>query len=286
MKVLYATDGGRPAIDALALFARLAAPDKTDVTAVTVVGRGWAGGVGDVSLSSEADVVESAVTSLQQAGFAAEKRVLDGQPGRAILNEVNEGGFELVVVGAGNRSRLGRLLMGSVSTKLLHASPVSVMIVRRLLEFGSDVSVLVGADGSEHADRALEQLIALFDPSSCHVHVITVAEHLMPQLSFPIPRAGYATSAPTPEQEQEWIAAAQSSATTAANKLESAGFRTEADAVLGAPAARLLDEADRVHADLVVVGSRGLASVERASLGSVSDQIVREAPATFVGRSV
>jgi nucleotide-binding universal stress UspA family protein len=158
------------------------------------------------------------------------------------------------------------------------------MIVRRLLDVGSEMSVLVGADGSEHADRALEQLIALFDPSSCRVHVLAVAEHLMPQLSFPIPRAGYATSAPTPEQEQEWTAAAQSSATTAAKKLESAGFRTEAHAVLGAPAARVLDEADRVRADLVVVGSRGLAAVDTASLGSVSDQIVREAPATFVGR--
>lgn len=286
MKVLYATDGGRPAIEALALFQRVAAPDKADVTAVTVVGGRTADVVEDVSSWSEADVVDAAVKSLQEAGFAAEKRVLQGQPGRAILNEIDGGDFELVVLGAGNRSRVGRLLMGSVSTKLLHASPVSVMIVRRLLDVVPEVSVLVGADGSEHAGRALEQLIALFDPSSCRVHVLTVAEHLMPQLSFPIPRAGYATSAPTPEQEQEWTAAAQSSATTTAKKLESAGFRTEARAVLGAPAARLLDEADRVHADLVVVGSRGLASVERASLGSVSDQIVREAPATFVGRSV
>lgn len=284
MKILYATDGGGPAMEALALFKRLAAPDKAQVTAVTVVGRGWAEGVEDERSSSEADIVKSAVTTLQEAGFVAEKRILQGQPGRAILNEIEEGGFELAVVGAGNRSRLGRLLMGSVSTKLLHASPVSVMIVRRLLDVGSDISVLVGADGSEHADRALEQLIALFDPSSCRVHVLAVAEHLMPQLSFPIPRAGYATSAPTPEQEQEWTAAAQSSATAAAKKLKSAGFRTEAHAVLGAPAARVLEEADRVHADLVVVGSRGLAAVDRASLGSVSDQIVREAPATFVGR--
>jgi nucleotide-binding universal stress UspA family protein len=284
MKVLYASDGGRPAIDALALFQLLAAPDKADVTAVTVVGAGTADAVEDVTSSTDADVLDSALKSLQGAGFAAEKRVLQGQPGRAILNQIDVGGFELVVVGAGNRSRLGRLLMGSVSTKLVHASPVSVMIVRRLLDVGSDISVLVGADGSEHADRALEQLIALFDPSSCRVHVLAVAEHLMPQLSFPIPRAGYATSAPTPEQEQEWTAAAQSSATTAAKKLESAGFRTEANAVLGAPAARVLDEADRVHADLVVVGSRGLAAVDTASLGSVSDQIVREAPATFVGR--
>src|SRR5918992_5900628 len=145
MKVLYAGDGGRPAIDALAVFQLLAAPDKADVTAVTVVGAGTAD-VEDVTSSTDADVLDSAVKSLQEAGFAAEKRVLQGQPGRAILNEIDVGGYELVVVGAGNRSRLGRRLMGSVSTKLLHASPVSVMIVRRLLDVGSEMSVLVGAD--------------------------------------------------------------------------------------------------------------------------------------------
>ena len=285
MKVLYATDGGGPAMEALALFKRLAAPDKAQVTAVTVVGRGRAEDVEDERSSSEADIVKSAVTTLQEAGFTAEKRILQGQPGRAILNEIEEGGFELAVVGAGNRSRLGRLLMGSVSTKLLHASPVSVMIVRRVSDAASEVRLLFGTDGSEHADRALEQLIALCDPSSCHVHVLTVAEHMMPNLTLPIPRVAYATSAPTPEQEQEWIAAALSSATAAAKKLERAGFTTDARAVLGAPAMRLLAEVEHVRADLVVVGSGGLGAVDRASLGSASDQVVREAPATFVGRS-
>jgi hypothetical protein len=42
MKGLYATDGGAPALHALALWIRGAAPDRAQVTAVTVVGRGAA----------------------------------------------------------------------------------------------------------------------------------------------------------------------------------------------------------------------------------------------------
>jgi nucleotide-binding universal stress UspA family protein len=281
MNVLYATDGGDPARDALALLSRVAAAAKARVTAVTVVRQR---GIADEEARPEADLLDSAVTTLQAAGFAAEGRSLQGHPGPAILKEIDGGNYDLALVGAGNRSRLGRLLMGSVSTKLLHASPVSVMIVRRAGEAAAEARVLFGADGSNDADRVLDQIIGLLDPSACRVHILSVAEHLMPQLSLPIPRAGYATSAPTPELEREWTEAARSAAAAAATKLERAGFKTETQATLGAPAARLLAESERVGADLVVVGSRGLDAVERASLGSVSDQVVREAPATLVGR--
>ena len=48
---------------------------------------------------------------------------------------------------------------------------------------------------------------------------------------------------------------------------------------LRAPSFQLLDEMDEVDADLVVVGSRGLGVLHRASMGSISDQIATNAPA-------
>jgi nucleotide-binding universal stress UspA family protein len=281
VKVLYATDGGSPAAQALALFKRVADLNRTHITVVTVVERGADAERGP---TSGGEILETAATQFYEAGFVADKRLLQGQPGPAILEEIENGGFELAVLGAGNRNWLGRLLLGSVSTKVFHASPASTMIVHRFSGAASLVRVVFGTDGSEYADLALEQLIAFLDASSCRIDVLSVAEHLMPELAFPIPRMGYAASAPTPEVESEWIAAAQKIAADAARKLESAGFRTQAQAVLGAPATRLLAEGQRVEADLVAVGSRGLAAVDRAAVGSVSDQIVREAAATFVGR--
>lgn len=285
MKVLYATDGGAPAMQALALLERVAAPEKVQVTAVTVVGGRVGEMVEDEGLRPATEIVQSAVTELKEAGIAAEMRMLRGEPGPTILKEIAEGGFELAVLGAGNRSWLGRLLLGSVSTKVLHASPTSMMIVRRISDVASPVQVLFATDGSAYADVALQQMIAFMHPSTCQINVLSVAEHLMSQLSFPIPRVGYATSAPTLELERDWIAAAKELAINAADNLERAGFRTQAQAVLGAPAARVLAEAQNVQADLLVVGSRGLGAVDKAAVGSVSDQLVREAPATFVSRS-
>jgi nucleotide-binding universal stress UspA family protein len=282
VKILYATDGGAPAKQALALLERVAAPEKTDVTVVTV-GRSVKSMVEGENLAPN-DILGSAVTRLQDAGFAADQRLLDGRPAQAILEEITHGGFEVTVVGAGNRSRLGRLLMGSVSTKVLHASPISLMIVHRFSDPEQAVRVLFATDGSSHADVALNQIIGFMDPSSCEIDAVSVAEHLMPVISLPIPREGYATGAATPEQEQEWMATAERFASGAATKLQAAGFKSSARARLGAPTLQLLDEVDDVHADLVVVGSRGLGAMQRAVLGSVSDQMVRHAPATLVAR--
>jgi nucleotide-binding universal stress UspA family protein len=289
MKVLYGTDGGHPAVHALSLLERTATPDKTQVTVVTVVEPGVAD---TASLRDEmpgagspAAILRSAEERLEASGFEVDAKVLQGRPGAAILDEIDEGGFELAVVGAGNRSRLGRLLLGSVSTKVLHASPTSVLVVHRISERAGLSRVLFGTDGSADANVALAQITALLDPTSCEIKVLAVAEHLMPKVSFPVPRLAYATAAPTPEQEKEWIAAALEPAEQEAEKLRAAGFRAEAQAVLGAPAQRLLAEAENMQADIVVVGSRGLGAVERVAIGSVSDQIAREAPATLVARS-
>jgi nucleotide-binding universal stress UspA family protein len=284
VKILYATDGGLPARQALALLERVAARDRLQVEAVTVH-------PGSVAMTDDenlapAELVAAVVARLQRAGIEADRRLLKGHPAAAILEEIIDGGFELAVLGAGNRSRLGRLLMGSVSTKVLHTSPTSLMVVHRAPEHEGLVRVLFGTDGSKPADRALDQMIGFLDPSSCEIDVVAVAEKLMPVITFTVPREAHATGAPTPELEQEWLAAADRYASEAAMRLQGAHFKCTFKARLGAPSLRLLDEVDAAQADLVGVGSSGLGALERAVVGSVSDQMVRHAPATFVARSV
>jgi nucleotide-binding universal stress UspA family protein len=56
------------------------------------------------------------------------------------------------------------------------------------------------------------------------------------------------------------------------------GGRTEA----GDPASALLDVADDVHADLIVVGSRGMAATTRFLLGSVPNRVSHHAPCDVI----
>jgi nucleotide-binding universal stress UspA family protein len=80
------------------------------------------------------------------------------------------------------------------------------------------------------------------------------------------------------------LAPARQHVERAAERLTAAGFGVDTQVVLGHPVKRLLAEIDNSGAALAIVGSRGLDAVDRAVLGSVSDQMVRHAPATLVGR--
>ncbi|WP_255197462.1 universal stress protein [Halorarius litoreus] len=56
---------------------------------------------------------------------------------------------------------------------------------------------------------------------------------------------------------------------------EDAGFRVETHAVRGTPHRRINGLADRIHADLVVVGSRGESPLERRLIGSTARNMAR-----------
>jgi nucleotide-binding universal stress UspA family protein len=55
------------------------------------------------------------------------------------------------------------------------------------------------------------------------------------------------------------------------------GWAVLTDACAGSPAGALVERAERLRADLVVVGSRGRSELQRLVLGSVSQQVVTAA---------
>jgi nucleotide-binding universal stress UspA family protein len=58
---------------------------------------------------------------------------------------------------------------------------------------------------------------------------------------------------------------------------QSGGEIAELHARLGRPDAQIVGVADELGAGLIVLGSRGLGSLRRALMGSVSDSVVRHA---------
>ncbi len=59
-----------------------------------------------------------------------EARILHGQPKAAILDEAQDWGADLIVVGSHGMSGMGRFFLGSVSLAVAANSPCSVEIVR------------------------------------------------------------------------------------------------------------------------------------------------------------
>jgi nucleotide-binding universal stress UspA family protein len=67
---------------------------------------------------------------LQRAGIGATGYAPVGDPGDEILATAKAFGAELIVIGARALGTVGRLVLGSVSTKVMHEADCDVLIVK------------------------------------------------------------------------------------------------------------------------------------------------------------
>jgi nucleotide-binding universal stress UspA family protein len=68
--------------------------------------------------------------ALEDEGIEVVTHAREGDPAGVIIDVAQEQGAELIIVGARGLSGLQRFLLGSVSSKLSHHAPTSVMVVR------------------------------------------------------------------------------------------------------------------------------------------------------------
>jgi nucleotide-binding universal stress UspA family protein len=76
------------------------------------------------------DVLARDERRLAEAGFAVEKHAREGDPAHVILDVAAEQKADLIVVGARGVTGLRRFMLGSVSSKLSHHAPTSLLIAR------------------------------------------------------------------------------------------------------------------------------------------------------------
>jgi nucleotide-binding universal stress UspA family protein len=171
----------------------------------------------------------------------------------------------MLVVGARGLGGFSGLLLGSVSQRCLHGAIVPTVIVRAGAAREPTGTVVVGIDGSPHADAALRWAL---DEARRRSAALTVVH------TYPAPLTGGPLSAMQADSPALGEAAARLT-TTAIAAAGASGVETTALVVCGSAAGALVEAGDR--ADLVVVGSRGRGAVSRLLLGSVATQVVQHA---------
>jgi nucleotide-binding universal stress UspA family protein len=132
------------------------------------------------------------------------------------------------------------------------------------------MNVLLASDASEQAERAQRLVASVPWPDPTHIEVLYVDQALTAELDLPV--AKYASLQERVRQRIEAHLARTRSA------LAGPGRDVETGLLLGRPASVIVDEARRVSADVVVLGSHGHGAVASAFLGSVSAEVVDHAP--------
>jgi nucleotide-binding universal stress UspA family protein len=123
--------------------------------------------------------------------------------------------------------------------------------------------ILVATDGSVDASNAIEWLMHFPLPADADVDVVTVAPR--PISNDPAARA-------------ELEAPARRLLEDARSRLAKRWSTASADLLYGDPRKTICHTAYRRHADLVVLGSRGLGAIPAFLVGSVSLGVARQAP--------
>jgi nucleotide-binding universal stress UspA family protein len=128
--------------------------------------------------------------------------------------------------------------------------------------------ILIAYDGSENAKRALNFAISLAKSYNAKLDIVEVIDTAA-LLSLGL--------APLPSNLIESVQAkAKSDIEEARKKAEDAGVRAEGIILEGDPANTIVEYAMKNNVDLIVTGSRGLSTIKRIILGSVSTRILNE----------
>jgi len=196
-------------------------------------------------------------------------------PAWAMIKRATEWPADLAVVGSHGHSSISRLMLGSVSQKVVVEAPCSVRVGRKdRRPADAPARILVGLDGSTDADAAVTVVGARDWPAGSEIRLMTSIDAKI--LS--------AAQLPT-DSVAKWIAEGDEDASSwvsrmiarSAEKLRISGLRVSSLIKQGDPKNSLLKEAETWDPDAIFVGARGHRLVDRLLLGSVSASIAARA---------
>lgn len=193
----------------------------------------------------------------------------------ALLRKAESWNADLIVVGSG-RSAIGRLLLGSVSQKVLNYAQTSVRITREWPKGKApQTRILVGVDGSPDSLAAVSAVCERSWPENTAVCLVAVVDSRSPLSLLPMLTSTRKKALTTAIRA---IGGLEGKMEAAVDLLAAAGLDAEPRILKGDPRRVLLKQAKDWRAHCIFLGSRGLNRVERFFIGSVSSAVAVQAP--------
>jgi nucleotide-binding universal stress UspA family protein len=223
--------------------------------------------------SSEADIMEPMETlragaleylatierGLASQGARVRSRVAEGFPAGAILEAAKKEDATLIAMSTHGRTGLSRWVFGSVTEKVLRASPVPVLAVpsfvedsptgARELPFRRIVLPIAAADRSL---EALPPVLELAPLTGAQVYLVNVCE-------------GSGCSVEVPQMRKAY------------DLLHQAGIAADPMMKQGDAATQILETCRETGADLIAMTTHGHSGLSRWMLGSVAEKVLRAA---------
>lgn len=144
------------------------------------------------------------------------------------------------------------------------------------------MKILVATDGTEHSREALDAVSKLNLSDGDEIKVISVIDMAVPMTvdlygGF-LPAATEIETAVRKNIE----ATADEAGLYLKDKISNDKIYISTETLSGSPESRIVETAEEMPADMIIVGSHGYNRWERLLLGSVSDSVIHHAPCSVL----
>ncbi|MFB6141245.1 MAG: universal stress protein [Halosimplex sp.] len=269
--ILFPTDGSEAAEATLAFAVAVADAHEATLHVLYVADTNRPslsrirGEITDVLEGEGRAVVDEAASRARRAGVEVVEEVIQGGPSRTICDYVDDRGIDLVVMGTRGERDIERIVLGSVTERVVRnsAAPVLVVPPESDREY-PPANLLVGSDGSEGSESAVDEGIDLAAATGATLHVVSVLESDV--LGFDVRSSQ--VEAERERRTDEVLADAR-------ERGEDRGVAVETAIEEGGVVEELDAYAEDHDVDLVAVGTHGRTGIDRRLLGSVTENLIR-----------
>lgn len=197
--------------------------------------------------------LESVKARASKDGVDCETIVHQGEePYQFIVDEAEKKQVDTIVVGRRGRKGFMRLMMGSVTAKVIGHAPCNVLVVPRAGKVECS-RILIATDGSKYSNAAAEEAVKI--AKTCGSSLVAV-------------------SAIFPDVD---AACAEDSIRTVKDLADKNGVSVETNAIPGRHYEVITETAKNKNADLIVLGSYGKTGLKRLLMGSVTERVIGHA---------
>jgi nucleotide-binding universal stress UspA family protein len=253
----------------------------------------WSGnssGAHGISYGEEAEItrayLEHVAARVQATGVAVRTDVLDGDPATRILARADRSpGTDLIAMATHGRSGLDRWIFGSVAEKVLHATPIPLLLVRGTTpsedcEPVNYRTILVALDSSRFAEQALDEAKPVAAATGATLVLMSAIEAPPPELmdlsDTSCAEAGIIPLWTLADRQAE-VERITSYLAQMEVRLTREGLQVRRELAYGKPADAILTVAHEQQADLLVLATHGRTGMERLWLGSVALSVLHGA---------
>jgi nucleotide-binding universal stress UspA family protein len=287
VKVLAALDFGDPSLEALRQARALAhaVSGTLSICHVLPALSPLTGVLGELdkteaaALTGEEEDARKALVehARQQIGLeASDVHILRGEAHEEIVRTAELLSVSYIVLGTHGRTGISRMVLGSVAERVARHARCSVLVARPAQKTGI---VVAASDLSEPSLPAIAEGAAAAARSGAKLVVVSVLEW---GSAMPMPAVGMFGALPAipPPDVQQQVRDALRMAVEQA--MIAANAKGEVRIVDGAPGPGIVEVANEVGAELVVVGTQGRTGLARFALGSVAEEVIRHAPSSVL----